>query len=137
MVRPFGPGQCALALGADGRPYIAGAFTSPQPGIVLLQTNGLAAPFVRDISTNAMVHELIVQPNGHLLVGGKFIRSGAVDGRTNLIRLTANGTFDPTFNAGSGPNGEVPMPCKVAPPCLTRNSAGAITQQNWPLSRQN
>ena len=97
----------ALAFGADGRPYIAGAFTSPHPGIALLQTNGVAAPFVPDISTNAVVHALVVQPDGRLLAGGRFIRSGTGSGRTNIIRLAANGTFDPTFNAGQGPNGDV------------------------------
>ncbi len=97
----------AFALGADGRPYMAGAFTSPHPGVALLQTNGQAAPFVRDISTNAIIHALAVQPNGRLLAGGRFIRSGTVYGRTNLIRLAANGAFDSTFNAGQGPDGDV------------------------------
>ena len=97
----------ALGLGADGRPYIAGAFTSPHPGIALLTTNGFPAPFASDISTNAMVHTLVVLPNGRLLVGGKFVRPGSVNGRTNIIRLSANGVFDPTFNAGLGPDGEI------------------------------
>jgi len=97
----------AFALAADGRLYIAGAFSSPRPGLALLATNGTAAPFLSDISTNAIVHTVVVQPDGRLLAGGKFVRSGTVDGRTNMIRLAANGAFDSTFNAGQGPNGEV------------------------------
>ncbi len=96
-----------FALGADRRPYIAGAFTLPRPGIALLATNGTAATFLSDISTNAIVHSLVVQPDGRLLAGGKFVRSGTVDGRTNIIRLAANGAFDATFNAGQGPDGDV------------------------------
>jgi uncharacterized delta-60 repeat protein len=97
----------AFALGADGRPYIAGAFTYPHPGVALLATNGTPATFLRDISTNLIAHALVVQPNGRLLVGGSFVRSGTVNGRTNIIRLAANGAFDSTFNAGLGPDGEV------------------------------
>jgi len=96
-----------FALGADSRPYIAGAFTLPRPGIALLATNGTAATFLSDISTNAIVHSLVVQPDGRLLAGGKFVRSGTVNGRTNIIRLAANGAFDSTFNAGQGPDGDV------------------------------
>lgn len=97
----------AFAPGADGRPYIAGAFTLPRPGLALLATNGTAATFLSDISTNTIVHALVVQPDGRLLAGGKFVRSGTVNGRTNMIRLAANGAFDSTFNAGLGPDGDV------------------------------
>jgi hypothetical protein len=73
----------AIALEPDGQVVLGigypSAFMSPHPGIALLTTNGFLAPFASDISTNAMVHTLVVLPNGRLLVRGKFVRPVVIE----------------------------------------------------------
>jgi len=53
------------------------------------------------------LHALALQPDGKVLVGGDFtIVKGAT--RHGIVRLTANGTLDATFNPGTGAAGILP-----------------------------
>lgn len=50
--------------------------------------------------------KILVQEDGKLFIAGKFTYYGNAE-VNNLMRLTANGQLDTTFNAGSGPAGMV------------------------------
>ena len=47
------------------------------------------------------------QPAESVVVGGDFTAAGGVKGQDHLARLNADGTFDPTFDPGSGANAPV------------------------------
>ena len=49
---------------------------------------------------------MALQPDGKIIVGGSFTAySGSYNTNyTRLIRLNANGTYDPSFSSGAGPN---------------------------------
>ena len=48
-----------------------------------------------------MVHKIVVQPDGKILVGGRF-ENYAGTARSKIIRLNSDGSIDGTFFAGSG-----------------------------------
>lgn len=52
------------------------------------------------------IYTAVVQEDGRILIGGEF---NAVNGqsRHHIARLYADGTLDPTFDTGAGPNGAV------------------------------
>jgi uncharacterized delta-60 repeat protein len=51
-------------------------------------------------STN-MVNDILVQPNGKIIIVGEFTFYNGVSSN-NIVRLNANGTIDNTFNQGTG-----------------------------------
>lgn len=62
--------------------------------VVIQPGNGLAnPPQIRNINR---------QPDGRLLIAGKFVRVNGVF-RRNIARLEANGALDPPFDPGTGP----------------------------------
>jgi uncharacterized delta-60 repeat protein len=96
----------AVALQADGKVLVGGYFSrfgaQPQPGLARLHPDGrLDVDFeVLLQGQNVSVNALAVQPDGRVLVGGRF---SLVNGRRRLglARLTTNGSLDPGF-AGPG-----------------------------------
>jgi uncharacterized delta-60 repeat protein len=52
---------------------------------------------------NGWVHDIAVQPDGKILVAGEFTVIGGVS-RSRIARLFADGTVDPSFDPGVGPN---------------------------------
>jgi uncharacterized delta-60 repeat protein len=55
------------------------------------------------VPPNIRVNRVLLQPDGKILVGGAFTNY-AGSGLNNLVRLNADGTVDPSFNAGgTGP----------------------------------
>jgi len=101
----------ALAMQPDGRILVGGAFTNvsggTRRGIARLQTNGVIdASFVGSANLNGPVYAVALQPDGCVLVGGAF-RSAGGQTRNYLARLNPDGTLDPTFDPGAGPNGPV------------------------------
>jgi uncharacterized delta-60 repeat protein len=93
----------------DGRILIAGDFDSvsgvPNRRIARLNADGTVdATFTsRGMITNGTIYSLALQINGQILVGGMFTATnGAGVVRTNLARLNADGSLDPTFDSGSG-----------------------------------
>ncbi len=83
LARPTGPGSLDLTFDpTDGGESVGLAGTTPA------------------------VSALAVQPDGRVLIGGRFVGVGGVP-RNHLARLMADGTVDPNFNPGFGPNGEV------------------------------
>lgn len=101
----------ALAVQADGKILVGGRFDSfagqPFNGLVRLNADGSV-----DSTFNAgaggldaqgllgNVFDLVVQADGTILVGG-FFRSFGGFPRGSLVRLSADGLVDSTFNTGS------------------------------------
>jgi uncharacterized delta-60 repeat protein len=105
----------ALALQPDGRVLAGGAFTAyngatdaPNYVLRLTATGALDTDFnyVAGSTTtgaNSLVYALALQPDGQVLVGGSFATyNGAADAPNNLLRLTATGDLDQTFNYTAG-----------------------------------
>ena len=104
----------AMVLQSDGRIVIGGDFTSLQPNgatatttrnrVARLNANGtLDLTFNPNISggTLPQVNALAVQPNGKLVVGGRFttVQPGATAAaRNHLARFNADGSLDTAYN---------------------------------------
>jgi uncharacterized repeat protein (TIGR01451 family)/uncharacterized delta-60 repeat protein len=101
----------ALAVQADGRILVGGAFTNVNavktPGLVRLSSDGtIDKSFSTGSGFVGPVLAIAVQPDGRIVVGGGFTKfNGLAVGP--LVRLNADGTLDPTFVPGAGPNGLV------------------------------
>jgi uncharacterized delta-60 repeat protein len=100
-----------LDLQPDGSILIGGDFSGisgmPRFRVARLLGNGtLDQSFDPGSSANERVRELIVQPDGKVLVAGRFTGfNGAPYGR--IVRLNTDGTLDTDFRPGSGANGPV------------------------------
>lgn len=97
----------ALALQADGRVVIGGAFTNvngtTQTRIARLnaEDGGLDPTFDVGLGADNSVKDLIVQADGKVLAAGKFTSmNGAAMG--HVARLNTDGSLDPGFNPGAG-----------------------------------
>jgi uncharacterized delta-60 repeat protein len=87
----------ALALQPDGKVIVGGAFDqfneAPCDNIVRLNADGsLDASFVTPLGSGNNVLALVLQADGHILLGGNF--------PGNLMRLNADGSADATFDTG-------------------------------------
>ncbi|WP_431243367.1 delta-60 repeat domain-containing protein [Flavobacterium sp. P21] len=96
----------AMAIQSDGKIIMAGGFTKYNDAnvgrIVRLLPNGS-----RDLNFNpgtgadAIVEAVLIQPDGKILVAGRFTSFDGVS-TPRLVRLNADGSRDPTFTIGSG-----------------------------------
>ncbi|HEX7999882.1 MAG TPA: FG-GAP-like repeat-containing protein [Pyrinomonadaceae bacterium] len=106
-----GPDTTVLAVvvhPADGRITIGGFFTSinnvTRTYIGQLYADGsLNNSFNTNITTGGIVYAMALQPDGKAIIGGDLVAVNGV-GRTRLARLNADGSLDPSFNPGTGPN---------------------------------
>jgi len=111
---PSGNGDVnAIALQADGKILVGGAFTSMAPNggpsvlrryLARLNADGsLDATF--DPDPNSAVLALTLQQDGQIVAGGSFTslapNGGAAVARSRLARLHGDGTLDPTFYPGA------------------------------------
>jgi uncharacterized delta-60 repeat protein len=99
---------------SDGAILIGGSFTNVgglvRSGIAKLLPNGrvdpaFAGPGIDRGSTNA-VSSILPLEDGRLLIGGYFKTIHGI-ARPSLARLNSDGTWDSSFNAGTGPAGSV------------------------------
>ncbi|HQQ62815.1 MAG TPA: thrombospondin type 3 repeat-containing protein [Pseudomonadales bacterium] len=108
----FNPGTGAgssvntLAVQADGKMLIGGAFTSvngvARNRIARLNTDGsLDTGFDPGTGAGGTVYALAVQPDGKLVIGGNFTLMNGVL-RNRIARLNSDGSLDGGFNPGTG-----------------------------------
>lgn len=101
----------AVVVQADGRAVVVGSFTrvnlAPRDHLARLNPDGsLDAEFSAEGGADGLVNALVLQSDGRLLVGGGFTHLlGAPLNR--IARLEADGTLDPTFDPGTGADGEI------------------------------
>lgn len=101
----------------DGKILIGGAFDYYNGvlvhGLARLNTDGtLDAGFNTGTGVFGSVNTITILADGRLMIGGNF---SSINNQTlnNLARLHNDGTVDPSFNPGSGPNNYVTsiLPC--------------------------
>ncbi|MCL4177130.1 MAG: hypothetical protein KJ072_05225 [Verrucomicrobia bacterium] len=101
----------ALAVQTDGKILAGGSFSRyqgvNQAYLVRLQPDAnVDDAFAIGTGPDNAVYDLELMTDGRVLIGGSFIR---IDGRhaPRLARLLTDGSPDPTFGPGQGPNGDV------------------------------
>ena len=102
----------ALAVQANGEILVGGNFTSyngvTRKYLALLNPDGsLDASFDPGTNLNAAVDAVAFQASGQIIVGGEFTAAGGVTGQNHIARLNADGSFDPSFDPGSGADSSV------------------------------
>jgi len=101
----------ALAVQPDGKILVGGTFSSYNgtavKNIVRLNPNGtIDNTFNSGSGFDLGVYKIVLQPDDKILVGGYFTKYNG-NTQNNIVRLNANGTVDPTFDAGTGFDGAV------------------------------
>ena len=97
-----------IALTSAGDVLIGGAFQNvngqPAARLARLSSTGvLDGSFNTGSGANDYVSSIAVQADGRIVVGGDFtLFNGQI--RHRLVRLNADGTFDPSINFGTGAN---------------------------------
>jgi len=91
----------ALALQADGRILVGGSFRSyagaSAGGVVRIFPDGSLDPsFKPGAGANGTVYDIVVQPDGRILVAGAFTKFAGV-ARKNIVRLEPDGRIDTGF----------------------------------------
>lgn len=96
----------AMAIQPDQKIIVGGNFSLynsiPANKIVRLLPDGLPdASFNVGSGANAIIDAILIQPDGKILVGGRFT---SFDGHLHpgLVRLNSNGSIDSSFNTGAG-----------------------------------
>ncbi len=112
----------ALQLQPDGKVLIAGSFQTVngtlRNGLARLNPDGsLDESFAPDLKSEVHLVEvasLAVGPDGRIIFAGTFDTvNGAI--RHGLARLNADGSLDPSFDAGTGLANEYGYPCDAYP----------------------
>ena len=98
----------SIALQADGKILIGGAFTSYNGTsinrIARLNSDGsLDSAFNPDTGASSIVETTEIQPDGKILIGGEFTSYNGTS-INRIARLNANGSLDSSFNTGTGAN---------------------------------
>ncbi len=100
-----------IVLQPDGRILVGGVFSNfngvSARRLVRLMSNGAVdAGFSIGTGANGWVTCVAVQPDGKILVGGRFSQwDGTAAG--GIVRLLADGSVDPEFNVGTGADDNV------------------------------
>lgn len=92
----------AVAVQPDGKALIGGKGTQGNGGLLRINADGSVDGSFVDAATGGTptIRSIAVQADGRILIGGEFIAIGGQP-RTNLARLNADGTLDPSFDAGA------------------------------------
>ena len=90
----------------DGKIVVGGQFTQYQGfitnNIVRINTNGeYDSSFNIGSGFNSSVNVLSIQSDGKILIGGQFTQYQGVN-RNRIVRLNTDGSYDSTFDIGSG-----------------------------------
>ncbi len=97
-----------IAVQHDGKILICGDFFSvggtQRKTIARLNADGsVDASFNPGAGAGNRITDLVLQPDGKVLIGGQFITFNGVTSKY-IGRLNNDGTLDTSFNSGSGPN---------------------------------
>jgi uncharacterized delta-60 repeat protein len=100
-----------ISIQSDGKIIIGGAFTSyngsPINRIARLNANGTRdGTFNTGIGASSTIHTISIQSNGKIIIGGSFTSYNGTPIK-RIASLNANGTFDGTFNLGTGADGRI------------------------------
>lgn len=98
----------AVALQADGKIVIGGDFATydgtARNRVARVNANGtLDVSFDPGAGPDDFVYDIVVQPDGRILIGGRFFTYDGLD-RRRLARLNAGGGLDADFDTSDGPN---------------------------------
>jgi uncharacterized delta-60 repeat protein len=101
----------ASAIQTDGKIIIGGYLTTynsiTSNNMARLNTDGtLDATFNMGTAANQSLSACFIQTDGKILIGGSFTTYNGAPAKY-LARLNTDGTLDPTFNIGTGPNNGV------------------------------
>ncbi len=104
-------GVTSDALQSDGKIVISGNFTqyngTSRNKIARLNTDGtLDTSFNPGTGANQNVYSVAVQPDGKILIGGRFTEFSGTS-RIRIARLNTDGTLDTSFNPSAGANQNV------------------------------
>ena len=114
----FNPGQGfngtvnAILQQPNGQLLVGGDFTAyngrTKNYLARLNMDGsLDTSFDAGTNLNAAVYAIGLQSNGQIVVGGDFTLVNGVVGQNYIARLSTNGTFDASFDPGSGANAPI------------------------------
>ncbi|MBI3239076.1 MAG: T9SS type A sorting domain-containing protein [Flavobacteriia bacterium] len=105
----------SLALQSDGKVVVGGDFTYYAGNLInrilrLTSSGALDATFDVGNGCNNAVNSIVIQPDGKILIGGKFgVYKSTLTPR--IARILPNGNPDPSFSVGSGFNSTVSEIC--------------------------
>ncbi len=128
---PFAPPDhsTALAKQPDGRLLLAGVFDSSRRRIVRFLPDGSKdMTFRAAVLPDGHVRSIAIQPDGKILVAG-WLKSVAHDWNARLVRLLADGTFDPDFEVEKI-TGEPPAGAAAKAFVLLQNGSSVISWQD-------
>lgn len=96
----------AMAIQPDEKIIVAGGFSKYNDANVgrivrLLPDGSRDSSFNPGLGADAIIEVVLVQPDGKILVGGRFITFNEIS-CPHLVRLNSNGSIDPTFAIGEG-----------------------------------
>ena len=96
----------AVDIDMDGSVVVVGEFTRvgdlKRNFIVKYKSDGRIDPDFESVEgANGIIHDVIVQPDGKIIIAGDFTRINFVE-RNRIARLNPNGTVDRSFNPGVG-----------------------------------
>ncbi|HON08602.1 MAG TPA: delta-60 repeat domain-containing protein, partial [Verrucomicrobiota bacterium] len=98
----------ATAIQQDGKIIVGGSFTNvngvPCSYCARLNSDGsLDTGFAGNSAPDGAVYSIAIQSNGKVLLGGSFTKIGSIQ-RNRIARLLADGSIDPVFDPGLGPD---------------------------------
>lgn len=101
----------AIDIHSDGKIIIVGDFDTingiPRKRIAqLLQDGSVDLSFDPGISADSIISSLVIQPDGSVIIGGYFLNVQGVSNK-RIAKLSTTGILDPTFNTGTGYEGNV------------------------------
>jgi uncharacterized delta-60 repeat protein len=102
-----------IVVQSDGKLIIGGQLSNVNGtavhGIARLHPDGTVDPtFDVGTGTNAAVMKVVLQDDGRIILIGNFQQFGGVLAN-QVVRLNSDGTIDPSFNIGNGPNLNLPI----------------------------
>ena len=100
-----------IAQQTDGKIIIGGTFVTVDSRtsnrIARLNLDGsLDTTFNSGAGANSGVFDLVLQPDGKILIGGSFTTYNGTS-RNRFARINSNGSLDTTFNVGTGANDSI------------------------------